>query len=81
MTIGGQGDQDASSLMAALGGALVYYHKPQKSDDNWREPPSFWNPFWRAKLHPIIKEEADQALADHGASLTNYDGLGKPQFD
>ena len=37
----------------ALSKAAVYYHHP----GNWREPPNFWNPFWRAKLHPFSKKE------------------------
>ncbi|GEM_PF-2268046 len=28
--------------------AMVYYHRP----GHWKEPPNFWNPHWRAKLHP-----------------------------
>ena len=37
----------------AVSKALTYYHHP----GYWKEPPNFWNPFWRAKLHPWNKEE------------------------
>lgn len=30
----------------AVGSAMAYYHHA----GNWKEPPNFWNPFWRAKL-------------------------------
>lgn len=54
-TLGNKGDTDAGNKMAAIAGALVYYHKPNgdSGSDNWKEPPSFWNPYWRAKLHPL----------------------------
>ena len=32
----------------AVSKAMTYYHHP----GNWREPPNFWNPFWRVKLQP-----------------------------
>ncbi len=28
---------------------LAYYHRPGL----WKEPPNFYNPYWRAKLHPF----------------------------
>lgn len=34
--------------------AVVYYHHP----GYWREPPNFFNPYWRAKLHPFAAGEA-----------------------
>lgn len=40
---------------ASLGGfssGLTYYHNPDETN-GWREPPTLWNPFWRAKLHPV----------------------------
>ena len=36
------------SIFATAQG-LAYYHHP----GNWREPPNFYNPYWRAKLHPF----------------------------
>lgn len=33
----------------AVARALVYYHRP----GNWKEPPNFFNPFWRARLAPV----------------------------
>ncbi|HEY3448296.1 MAG TPA: hypothetical protein VGK67_18210 [Myxococcales bacterium] len=62
------GDSQADMKMAAIGGGLVYYHKP-KDSDAWKETPSFWNPYWRAKLHPLTKEDWDGATkSDHSPS-------------
>ncbi len=36
---------------AAVSKALVYYHQPPPGD--WEEHPNFFNPYWRAKLHPF----------------------------
>jgi hypothetical protein len=43
---------------AGLSKALVYYHRL----GDWREPPNLFNPFWRAKLHPFTREEAERVL-------------------
>jgi len=48
-TIETEGEKQSGDTMAAIAGGLVYYHKP----GDWKEPPSFWNPYWRAKLHPL----------------------------
>lgn len=59
-----EGDQ--GTPMAAVAGGLAYYHKPNvNGSDGWREPPSMWNPFWRAKLHPVRPSDARQALLTH----------------
>lgn len=60
-TAGNAGDTKADSKMVAVAGALVYYHNP--GSESWQEPPSFWNPFWRAKLHPITSADAQGALS------------------
>ena len=39
----------------AVSKAMTYYHHP----GNWKEPPNFWNPFWRAKLHPYSSSGND----------------------
>jgi len=46
--IGGEASIDLrnSSGAKAVSKSLTYYHHP----GNWKEPPNFWNPFWRAKL-------------------------------
>lgn len=49
----------------SLSKAVVYYHHP----GNWREPPNFWNPFWRAKLHPFSKQELFQIESLSGQPL------------
>ncbi|HCF62160.1 MAG TPA: hypothetical protein DFS52_29740 [Myxococcales bacterium] len=55
--------------MVAIGGALVYYHRPDNgSGENWREPPTLWNPFWRAKAHPIRFSDAQAALEGHSSA-------------
>lgn len=51
----------------SLSKAVVYYHHP----GNWREPPNFWNPFWRAKLHPFSKQELIQIEALSGRSMAS----------
>ncbi|RMG19750.1 MAG: hypothetical protein D6729_04475 [Deltaproteobacteria bacterium] len=43
----------------ALSKAMVYYHRLGE----WREPPNLFNPYWRAKLHPMKRGEAARALA------------------
>ena len=50
---------------SSLSKAVVYYHHP----GNWREPPNFWNPFWRAKLHPFSKQELFQIEILSGQSM------------
>jgi hypothetical protein len=71
-----QGDAAANNTMAAISSGLVYYHKPKprgnsgnSSSDNWREPPSLWNPFWRAKLHPLRAQDATELLVGHLPSM------------
>ena len=59
-------DQDGR----AFSKAAVYYHHP----GNWREPPNFWNPFWRAKLHPFSKKEW------MGLEALTQDMTGSPGF-
>ena len=34
----------------AVARAMTYYHRP----GNWKEHPNFFNPFWRAKLAPVM---------------------------
>ncbi|HUB06952.1 MAG TPA: hypothetical protein VMB50_08125 [Myxococcales bacterium] len=44
-----QSGVDGRDAMYAIAQGLTYYHRP----GNWEEPPNFYNPFWRAKLHPM----------------------------
>ncbi|MGC4122864.1 MAG: Tad domain-containing protein [Myxococcales bacterium] len=60
------GGGDDTDLAFAMAKALVYYHRP----GDWREPPSFWNPFWRAKLHPFTRGEAALVAGATGHSNT-----------
>lgn len=42
--------------------AQAYYHRP----GNWQEPPNLFNPFWRARLAPIVES----------GSLSDVDSFG-----
>jgi hypothetical protein len=55
-TMNSQADAESANTMAAFAGGLVYFHKPD--GEEYREPPNFWNPFWRAKLHPMRADDA-----------------------
>ncbi|MHB1843474.1 MAG: TadE/TadG family type IV pilus assembly protein [Deltaproteobacteria bacterium] len=44
--------------MLAASQGLAYYHRP----GDWTEPPNFYNPFWRAKLHPFAKGDLAKLL-------------------
>lgn len=52
---------DASEANA-VSKAMAYYHHP----GNWREPPNFWNPFWRAKLHPYTSNDLIHLIMSGG---------------
>lgn len=45
-------------LMRAVARAQAYYHRP----GDWAEPPSFFNPYWRARLAPV-EEHPGRAAA------------------
>jgi hypothetical protein len=62
-TMNSPADAETGNTMAAFSGALVYFHKP--SGEEYREPPNFWNPFWRAKLHSLKPDDA-VAITDSG---------------
>lgn len=51
----------------AMSKAMTYYHWPEE-DDGWKEQPNFFNPYWKAKLHPFRRDEAKDILqkAGHG---------------
>jgi hypothetical protein len=53
----------------AMSKSLVYYHLPS----DWKEAPNFFNPFWRAKLHPFKSLQAVEVLG--AAGLTKYEAL------
>ncbi len=56
--------------------ALVYYHHP----GDWKEPPNFFNPYWKVKLHPFGQTEAAAVLTSAGdtdaAAIVGLSGLG-----
>jgi hypothetical protein len=69
-TIHSDGDIESDVIMAAIAGGLVYFHKPANSGEEYREPPNLWNPFWRAKLHPM--KQADAVTATENAHRPTY---------
>ncbi len=44
--------------------AKAYFHQL----DNWSAPPNLFDPFWRAKLHPFIRDELKEVLQKVGDS-------------
>lgn len=62
-TINTVADAQFGNQVGALAGGLAYFHKPNGSGTGYAEPPNFWNPFWRAKLHPVAAADARASLA------------------
>lgn len=58
----------------AVGAGLVYFHRPEGAGrPGWREPPNFFNPFWRATLAPVTGNPDDRpADAVAGAGFTEH---------
>jgi hypothetical protein len=60
---------------ASLSKALVYFHRI----GSWKDPPNFFEPYWRVKLHPFTQTEAVKVLTVAGqtdaAQLANAPGL------
>lgn len=55
----------------ALARGEAYYHRP----GSWREPPNFFNPFWRGRLAPagiVLQEMLEQV-----PGLNQIDGIGQ----
>jgi hypothetical protein len=44
--------------------AKTYFH--QLGKNGWRTPPNFFDPFWRAKLHPFERKELSAVLEKAG---------------
>jgi hypothetical protein len=55
----------------ALGSAIIYYHRP--AANGWKEPPNYFNPFWRATLYAAdddMKQYLTRAgFAQHGETV------------
>jgi hypothetical protein len=47
---------------AAIGKAMVYFHRM----DSWKFPPNLFDPYWRAKLHPMTRSEMESVLGVTG---------------
>jgi hypothetical protein len=76
-TLNAAGDVAAGRRMAAMAGGLVYFHKPRlqargQEDEEYAEPPNLWNPFWRAKLHPLMHADAITATAGGAHPATHH---------
>jgi len=60
------------NAMIAYAQGLAYYHRP----GDWQEPPNFYNPFWRAKLHPVMSKGDLAELMGFGTtSVSSTSGL------
>lgn len=53
------------SRQVTVGAGIAYYHRPQLlgGGGGFQEPPSFWNPFWRATLAPVDRDAGDRLIA------------------
>ncbi|HYH94534.1 pilus assembly protein TadG-related protein [Hyalangium sp.] len=64
VTVKNVGPQDAKISLAnntrsrAISKAMVYYHRI----GDWSDYPNMFNPFWRAKLHPLSEDEMNTVL-------------------
>jgi hypothetical protein len=88
-----QGDAQSTSsgtnqpMLGAIAAGLAYYHRPEGGGhDDWKEAPNLWNPFWRAKLHPIKESDGSQVLAndlisDDGQVVKGIIGAGHHPFN
>lgn len=57
----------------AVSRALVYFHRP----DDWRMPPTLFDPYWKAKLHPFDRSKMSAVLTA-GGSGSALQMLGGP---
>lgn len=80
VTIDGSDGEEGTLTLAAADGAalskaLVYFHRI----GDWRDPPNFFEPYWRVKLHPFTRVEAAEVLGAAGntdaVELTATPGL------
>ncbi len=78
-TINTVADGQFGNRVGALSGAMAYFHKPPGNGNSYAEPPNFWNPFWRAKLHPVAARDARESLAaDDPESLGAINAFESP---
>ncbi len=57
-----------------LSKAMVYFHRP----DNWQMPPTAFDPYWKAKLHPFRNVEAATVLTAAGDLTGAAMAIGGP---
>jgi hypothetical protein len=55
-------DNDA----VAIAKGKAYFH--QLGQNGWQVPPNLFDPFWRAKLHPFLRNEIEDILGKAGDS-------------
>jgi len=59
-----------SGSLNVVSRGMAYYHRPH----NWEEQPNWFNPFWRAKLDPVILGTAQATNFPGGKQLYNLGG-------
>ncbi len=57
----------------AISKAKTYFHQP----GNWQAPPNFFDPFWRAKLHPFMSREEARNAAQTAGDSDGANNAGK----
>lgn len=65
-----------AKVQAALATGLVYYHRGSGgTPDHWKEPPNFYNPFWRATLVATDVDETGPARGNSAIDALEQHGL------
>lgn len=49
--------------------AMAYYHLPKYTEEGWKEHPNFFNPYWKAKLHPFRELSLSNLFPDSAVVL------------
>ncbi|WP_342378975.1 hypothetical protein NVS55_06150 [Myxococcus stipitatus] len=67
----------AATEGAAMSKSLVYYHR--FGNLGWKEAPNLFAPYWRAKLHPFTKGDAQEVLDaagnSEGSQMSQVEGV------
>ncbi len=65
-----QGGGPSATLQSSVATSIAYYHRP----GHWKEPPNFFNPYWRAGLtHADVDASG---MGDLGTVLSSAPGAG-----
>lgn len=67
---------DNISNQIALGTGVTYYHRPATGGDiHWKEPPNFFNPFWRGTLVSVmVDDQGDPSTGSDVVDTVNSGG-------